>query len=185
MSIAIESPGQYYDQVVSELRRRIVSGVAIVEYGDIWKTEVTEPAIVVQLEDAHPGTRQATGRYTHRHIITAHCLIPVSVPKATLTATDLASEVERIIDLNRFGIDPKYIGAPEIQVNGDTSYLFGFDGVVARGVQWIQPLYLGRDYFADDEVRGSVWLAINPTDPESRDEYHQIEPQEDAGEGTA
>ncbi len=181
MSIAIESPGQFYDQVVSDLRRRIVSGVVIVEYDDIWKTEVTEPAIVLQLEDAHPGSRQATGRYTHRHIITAHCLIPVSEPKATLVATDLASEVERIIDLNRWGIDPKCIGAPEIQVNGDTSYLFGFDGVVARGVQWIQPLYLGQDYFADDEVRSSVWLAVNPKDPDNPEEYHQIEPQEGGG----
>jgi hypothetical protein len=179
MSIPIESPGQFYDQVVSNLRSRIVESVAIVEYDDIWKAEVTGPSIVVQLEDAHPGARQDTGRYSHRHTITAHCLVPVSAEKATLMATDLASEVERIIDLNRWGIDPKYIGAPEIQVNGDTSYLFGFSGIVSRGVQWIQPLYLGADYFADDEVRGSVWLAINPTDPENPEEYSKIEPAEE------
>ncbi|GDX06641.1 hypothetical protein [Buttiauxella sp. A111] len=181
MRITIESPGQYYEQVVTELRRRITASVAIVEYDEIWNTEITGPSIVIQFEDAHPGTRQATGRYTHRQIITAHCLIPVSVPKATLTATDLACEVERIIDLNRFGIDPKCVGAPDIQVSGDTSYLFGFDGVVARGVQWIQPLYLGQDYFADEETRGSVWLAMNPKDPDDKNAYSKIFPGDATG----
>ena len=99
-----------------------------------------------------------------------------------LQAIDLAAEVERLIDQNRFGIDPKCTGAPEIQVNGDTSYLFGFDGVVARGVQWIQPLYLGRDYFADDEVRSSIWLAVNPKDPDDHGEYSQVWPEDNLNE---
>ncbi|KFC09033.1 phage protein [Trabulsiella guamensis ATCC 49490] len=161
-----------------------MSSLDIVDYDDIWRTEVTKPSIVVQIEDSHPGTRQATGRYTHRVIITAHCLIPVSHQKATLTAIDLAAEVERVIDNNRFGIDPKCIGAPEIQVSGDTGYLFGFDGVVVRGVQWIQPLFLGKDYFSDDELRGSIWLAVNPVDADDKGEYSQIWPKETDDENT-
>jgi len=181
MSVVIDTPGQFYEQVVGELKSKLVDSLQFIEYAKIWGTEVTGPSVVIQFEDAHPGTRQATGRYTHRYIITAHCLVPTSTEKALLQAVDLTAEIERLIDLNRWGIDPKCIGAPEIQVNGDTSYLFGFDGVVARGVQWIQPLYLGQDYFADDEVRSSVWLAVNPKDPDNPEEYHQIEPQEGGG----
>jgi len=49
---------------------------------------------------------------------------------------------------------------PQIQVNGDTSYLLGIDGVESRGVQWLQPLYLGRSLNGQTEVRGGVSHSI-------------------------
>jgi hypothetical protein len=179
MSVKIESPGQFYDRVIDAFRQSLTDKIEIVGYDDVWDREIAQPCLVVQFEDAHPGTRQTTGRYEHRYMLTAHCVIPTSRPRANIDAVDLAAEVERQLDLNRFGIAPECIGAPEIQVNGDTSYLFGFDGIVARGVQWIQPLYLGHDYFGADEERGSVWLAVNPSDPDDRNQYGKIWPKED------
>jgi len=50
---------------------------------------------------------------------------------------------------------------PQIQVNGDTSYLLGIDGVESRGVQWLQPLFLGRSLNGPVEVRGGVGFTIS------------------------
>lgn len=176
MGIVIDTPGQFYTLLTESLRKTLSDNLGLIEYDEAWKQEITRPTVVVQFEDAHPGTRQATGRYCHRQMVTVHSLIPKSTAKAVLQATDLSMEIERFLDLNRFGIDPKCCGAPEIQVNGDTSYLFGFDGIVARGVQWIQPLYLGRDYFEPELPRGGIGLAVNPVDPDDPDAYQPLTP---------
>lgn len=163
MAIKITAPGEYFAQVMAVFRERITQSITVMGYDDIWHQEVISPSVVIQLEDSHPGPRHPSGKYTHRMTVTAHCILPTSIPGAILQATDLAAEVERIVDLNNFGISVDCCGLPEIQVNGDTSFLFGIDGMVARGVQWIQPLYLGKDWFEDysgDEVRAGIFYEV-------------------------
>lgn len=173
----IETPSQYFSQLKSELESKLVGSITVAGYDDIRLPEIKSPTVLIQFEDSYTAARRTTGRYTHRLIVTAHCVVPTSVEQATLVATDLAFEVERIMDLNRCGVDSKCCGAPEIQVNGDTSFLFHWSGVESRGVQWIQPLYLGADYFDDEEPRGGIRVAINPEHPEEPGEYQPFWPE--------
>lgn len=180
MALKITAPGEYHEQIMKVFRSRVDSSISVLGYDDIWHQEIISPCVLIQLEDSHPGPRHPSGKYTHRVTVTAHCVLPTSIPKAMLQTADLAAEVERIVDGNNFGIALDCCGLPEIQVNGDTTFLFGIDGMVARGVQWIQPLYLGRDWFADfpgDELRAGVRLAVNPAKPDAPDEYHAFLPR--------
>ncbi|HHG8731121.1 hypothetical protein ABKS78_23990 [Enterobacter cloacae] len=180
MGIMIATASQFYDQLEAGLRAKLVDSIPVAGYDDIDRPEIKGPTVLIQLEDAHPGRRSPSGRYCHTQMITAHCVVPSSLPRAVLVATDLAYEVERIVDLNNWGISPECCGQPDIQVNGDTSFLFGWDGVEARGVQWQQNIYLGADYFDADEERAGIRLAVNPKHPDKPGEYHPFPP--DRGE---
>lgn len=158
MKYDITTPSQYHTALVERLRVNLFDGLAIESYDEWGKVEVTGPTILIQWEDGHPGQRQNDGRYNHQFMLTAHCIMPKGQPLALLQALDLAAEVERLLERRALFKEPAVeagqpdvmlvssaqVGMPEIQVNGDTSFLLGIDGVESRGVQWLQPLYLGR-----------------------------------------
>lgn len=72
-------------------------------------------------------------------------------------------------------VNQDQVGQPTIQVNGDTSFLLRLDGVEVRGVQWLQPLYLGRSLNDPVEVRGGIRVAVNPANPDDAGEYLPLE----------
>ena len=174
MKYDITTPSQYHTALVERLRANLVDGLAIEAYDEWGKVEITAPTILLQWEDEHPGQRQNDGRYNHQFMITAHCVIPKAIQNAYLQALDLASEVERLLERRTLFKAPadkpglpdvllvhaEQVGMPQIQVNGDTSWLLGIDGVESRGVQWLQPLYLGRSLNAPTEVRGGISHSI-------------------------
>ena len=181
MKYEITTPSQYHTALVERLRANLVEGLAIESYDEWGKVEITGPTILIQWEDGHPGERQKDGRYNHQFMLTAHCIIPKGQPNALLQALDLATEVERLLERRALFKEPAaepgkpdvllvksdQVGMPEIQVNGDTSWLLGIDGVESRGVQWLQPLFLGPSQFVEPEVRGGVAFAMNPDDQNS------------------
>ncbi|MGL5370792.1 MAG: hypothetical protein ACRDBF_07175 [Plesiomonas shigelloides] len=170
----IDTPSQYYDRLVSGLTNRLVSTVPVMGYDEYGSIELSGPTVFIQFEDAHPGERRQDGRYQHRLMITAHCVVPASVPRATLVALDLASEIERVLFMNTFGLSALCCGMPDIQVNGDTSFMLGFDGTESRGIQWIQPLYLGSSEFTDSPVRDGIRFAMNPVNPDDPLAYQPL-----------
>ncbi|MGL5267154.1 MAG: hypothetical protein ACRC9E_13230 [Plesiomonas shigelloides] len=174
MAEMIESPSQYYDRLVAGLTTRLVGDIPVLGYEDFGSVPLNGPAVFIQFEDAHPSTRRPDGRYQHQFLITAHCVVPASVPRAVLVAIDLASEVERVIDLNTFGLSSSCCGQPDIQVNGDTGFMLGVDGVESRGVQWIQPLYLGAGAFTPSPIRDGVRFAVNPDNPDDPNAYRPL-----------
>lgn len=189
MKYDITTPSQYHDALVERLRVNLFDGLAIESYDEWGKVEIKCPTILLQWEDSHPGQRQKDGRYAHQFMLTAHCIIPKGVPRALLQALDLAAEVERLLERRALFKEPAaeagqpdvllvksdQVGMPEIQVNGDTSWLLGIDGVESRGVQWLQPLFLGRSAFVDPEVRGGIAFAMNPDDPDNPNSYRPLE----------
>ena len=174
MKYDITTPSQYHDALVERLRVNLFDGLAIESYDEWGKVSITGPTILIQWEDGHPGKRQNDGRYNHQVMLTAHCIIPKGGPRALLQALDLAAEVERLLERRALFKAPAteagqpdvllvrsdQVGLPEIQVNGDTSWLLGIDGVESRGVQWLQPLYLGRSLNTPTEVRGGISHSI-------------------------
>lgn len=174
MHYDITTPSQYHTALVERLRVNLVEGLAIESYDEWGKVEIKGPTILIQWEDSHPGQRQNDGRYNHQFMLTAHCIIPKGQPNALLQALDLAAEVERLLERRALFKAPAaeagqpdvllvssdQVGMPQIQVNGDTSYLLGIDGVESRGVQWQQPLFLGRSLNGPVEVRGGVGFTI-------------------------
>lgn len=189
MKYDITTPSQYHDALVERLRVNLFDGLAIESYEEWGKVEIKCPTILIQWEDGHPGQRQKDGRYAHQFMLTAHCIIPKGVPRALLQALDLATEVERLLERRALFKEPAaepgqpdvllvksdQVGMPEIQVNGDTSWLLGIDGVESRGVQWLQPLFLGRSAFSGSEVRGGIAFAMNPDDPDNPNYYRPLE----------
>lgn len=173
MTYDITTPSQYHAALVERLRANLVDGLAIESYEEYGKTEITVPTILIQWEDGHPGQRQNDGRYNHSFMLTAHCIIPKGYPNAVLQALDLATEVERLLERRALFklpagegigqtlmVKPEQVGMPKIQVNGDTSFLLGLDGVEARGVQWLQPLFLGPSLNSDSEIRAGFSFQI-------------------------
>ncbi len=189
MHYDITTPSQYHTALVERLRVNLVEGLAIESYDEWGKVEITGPTILIQWEDGHPGERQKDGRYNHQFMLTAHCIIPKGQPNALLQALDLAAEVEPLLARRALFKAPAaeaglpdvllvksdQVGMPEIQVNGDTSWLLGIDGVESRGVQWLQPLFLGRSAFVEPEVRGGIAFAMNPDDPDNPNSYRPLE----------
>jgi len=190
MAYNITTPSAYHQALVERLRAKLVDGLAIESYDEYGKVDLKEPTILIQWEDGHPGQRQNDGRYNHQFMITAHCVIPKGLPNAVLQALDLATEVERLLERRvlfkvadgnggeTLLVSSDQVGMPQIQVNGDTSFLLGIDGVEARGVQWLQPLYLGRSLNGDVEIREGFSVAVNPLDPDDKSEYHPLTPLE-------
>lgn len=188
MHYDITTPSQYHTALVERLRVNLVEGLAIESYDEWGKVEITGPTILIQWEDGHPGQRQNDGRYNHQFMLTAHCIIPKGQPNALLQALDLAAEVERLLERRALFKAPAaeagqpdvllvssdQVGMPQIQVNGDTSYLLGIDGVESRGVQWLQPLFLGPSRFEEPETRAGWRFAINPNDPDDPSEYQPM-----------
>jgi len=187
MTYNITTPSEYHRALVERLRAKLCDGLAIESYDEFGKVDITEPSVLIQWEDAHPGQRQNDGRYNHQFMLTAHCIIPKGLPNALLQALDLATEVERLLERRALFREPDgnggqvllvssdQVGMPQIQVNGDTSFLLGIDGVESRGVQWLQPLYLGRSLNDPVEIREGFSLAINPINPDDKGEYHPLE----------
>ena len=189
MHYDITTPSQYHTALVERLRVNLVEGLAIESYDEWGKVEITGPTILIQWEDGHPGQRQNDGRYNHQFMLTAHCIIPKVQPNALLQALDLAAEVERLLERRALFkvpaaeagqpdvllVSSDRVGMPQIQVNGDTSYLLGIDGVESRGVQWLQPLYLGRSLSdGAGEIRGGISAAINPANADDPNSYHPV-----------
>lgn len=189
MKYDITTPSQYHTALVERLRANLVDGLAIEAYDEWGKVEITAPTILIQWEDGHPGQRQNDGRYNHQFMLTAHCIIPKGQPNALLQALDLAAEVERLLERRALFKEPAaeagkpdvllvssdQVGMPQIQVNGDTSWLLGIDGVESRGVQWLQPLYLGRSLSdGPGEIRRGISVAINPVNPDDPNSYHPV-----------
>lgn len=187
MTYDITTPSAYHQALVERLRAKLVDGLAIEAYDEYGKVELKEPTILIQWEDGHPGQRQNDGRYNHQFMLTAHCVIPKGLPNAVLQALDLATEVERLLERRALFKAPDghggqvllvssdQVGMPQIQVNGDTSFLLGLDGVESRGVQWLQPLYLGRSLNEPVEFREVVSVAINPDNPDDKSAYRPLE----------
>lgn len=188
MTYNITTPSEYHLALVERLRAKLFDGLAIESYDEYGKVDITSPTILIQWEDGHPGPRQNDGRYNHQFLLTAHCVIPKGLPNALLQALDLSAEVERLLERRTLfkepdGIDghvllvnQDQVGQPTIQVNGDTSFLLRLDGVEVRGVQWLQPLYLGRSLNDPIEVRSGIRVAVNPANPDDPSEYHPLEP---------
>lgn len=189
MHYDITTPSQYHTALVERLRVNLVEGIAIESYDEWGKVEITGPTILIQWEDAHPGQRQNDGRYNHQFMLTAHCIIPKGQANALLQALDLAAEVERLLERRALFKAPAaeagqpdvllvssdQVGMPQIQVNGDTSWLLGIDGVESRGVQWLQPLFLGRSLSdGPSEIRGGISVAINPANADDPNSYHPV-----------
>lgn len=192
MKYDITTPSQYNAALVERLRAKIDNSIAVESYDEFGRVEIKQPTIFIQWEDGHPGIRQNDGRYNHQFMITAHCVIPKAIPNAYLHALDLASEVERLLERRTLFKAPadkpglpdvllvhaEQVGMPQIQVNGDTSFLLGLDAVESRGVQWLQPLYLGPSLNGEPEIRGVISVAINAKNPDDLSEYQVVTPHD-------
>ncbi|WP_395755336.1 hypothetical protein OT595_15695 [Edwardsiella ictaluri] len=174
MKYDITTPSQYHVALVERLRAHLFDGLAIESYDEFGKVEIGQPTILIQWEDAYPGPRRNDGRYTHHFMLTAHCIIPKGHPNAQLQALDLSAEVERLLErrslfkvpavdtdaADMLLVSTDQVGMPQIQLNGDTSFLLGLDGVESRGVQWLQPLYLGMSLNSAPDVRDRVRYSV-------------------------
>lgn len=158
----ITSPSSFDEALKERLSlfiKKVAPDVVISSYEEWGGTEITGTTLMVQWEDAHPGGIQNDGRYQHSQMLTAHCIVPRAHPNAQLLAMDMAYEVERLLfhrrlwmDEKTLLIDPEVVGIPDIQLNGDTSFLIGLAGVAARGVQWQQPLNFGASLVEPSEA---------------------------------
>ena len=181
MSYIITTPSEFHDALVARLTARLPS-IPVTGYEEWGPVDITGPCVLVQWEDSLRGNLRNDGCYHHLFMLTAHCVVPKTLPRAALIALDLATEVERLLDHralffvnDELQVSSDTVGVPTVLNNGDTTFLLGLAGMEARGVQWQQPLYLGPSEFDPSEERANWRWAVNPVNPDDAGEYRPLE----------
>lgn len=156
----IQSPSAFDSALKERLALFLPAELTIASYEEWGGHHIKTPTLLIQWEDAHPGQQSNDGRYQHGQMITAHCCIPLSHPNAVMTATDMAFAIERLLfrrqlflEQGSILVDSEVVGMPDIQNNGDTTFLIGLPNITARGVQWLQPLYFGPSLYEPSPTR--------------------------------
>lgn len=170
-----DRPSQLYDQIEDYLTQLMGDELAIEGYVEFGHTVVEAPTLLIEFELGRPGIRSGDGRYCHGYHVSIHCLVPNSMSRSALVALNLAADVERVVDENRWGIDSGQIDAPNLVRTEPSLFQQGVEGFEGWAVSWSQNLYLGPSLLEPDEERSSVRLAINPVNPDELDEYQQLE----------
>lgn len=174
LPLILNRPSEFYTAVVDGLIEKISGDVDVKRYADFNSQEVSGIQLYVEVSGFHPATRQADGRRAQKLMITVHCLVSRAIEGADLKALDLASAVDRIVDLNRWGLGgsveaPKNVTAGEGMIGAGENAFEGWE------VSWSQTVYLGESASYLDEKRGGIRFAINPADASDPNEYQPLE----------
>jgi hypothetical protein len=167
-----DRPSQFYDQIEAALKAHFGDELDIEGYESI-TPEIERSTFLIEFESSKGGARNNAGQYCHCFQITIHCLISNAHKRAALAALNVASDVERLVEFNRFGIDSLQIDPPEDVISEPSMFSMGKGGFEGRAVTWRQNLYLG-DEPAQEEVRGGIRWAINPVDKNDPNEYKSL-----------
>ncbi|EMY6817450.1 hypothetical protein ABCL21_004468 [Vibrio parahaemolyticus] len=170
-----DRPSQLYDQIEQLLTQLMGDELAVKGYEEYGRAAIDSPTLLIEFEDGRPGVRGGDGRYCHGYHISVHCLIPNSVKRSALVALNVAADVERFVDENRWGIDSRQIDAPEHLRTEPSLFQQGAEGFEGRAVSWKQNLYLGNSLLEPDEFRGGIRLAVNPSNQDDAGSYAPLE----------
>ncbi len=124
-------------------------GVSVANYEE-WDGYVGDATVLIELERTSPGERQNDGRYAHVVSVTLHAVVARSRKFAALEAANLATCLERLADLNRWGFKGLNCEVPSDLHCGPSMFQKGDDGYDAWGATFRQVVTPGQ---VEPEVR--------------------------------
>ncbi len=170
-----DRPSQFYDQIETLLTQLMGDELAVKGYEEYGRVSIESPTLLIEFELGRPGIRGCDGRYCHGYHVTIHCLMPNSMGRAALVALNVAADIERFVDENRWGIDSRQIDKPDLVRTEPSLFQQGASGFEGWAVSWTQNLYLGPSLLEAEEVRGGIRLAVNPANQDEPAEYKPLE----------
>ena len=167
--LTLNSPSDFYTSVVNGLRARITHDVDVLRYAKFSSHEVSGIQLYVEVTGFDSAVRHADGRRAQRLQLTVHCLVSRGIEEADLKALDLASAVDRIVDVNCWGLGnavevPENLSANEGMISTGENAFEGWE------VSWYQTIFLGESSVFDPEVK-KVLVSVNSSDESDCSEY--------------
>lgn len=126
-------------------------GVDVANY-DEFDGKIGHASVLIEIERTSPGTRQNDGRYVHVVTVTLHAVVGRFRKFSALEATNLATVLERLADLNRWGFSGRQCDIPADLHSGPSIFQKGDDGYDAWGVTFRQGLAPGPSRAPEDPV---------------------------------
>ena len=139
----LRSSSAFYSKIIDKLKQCFKDNIITVEkYSDYGHTTINRPTLLLEIEDSESGSISSAGLYCHSYNINIHCLIPCFIQESSLHVLDLASDVERIVYRNTWGINSSQIDYPEYLRMESGFSGHSIEGLETRSVSWKQNIYL-------------------------------------------
>lgn len=139
-------------------------GVDVANYDEFDGT-VGDACVLIEFERTSPGERQNDGRYVHVMNITLHAVVGRFRKYHALEAVNLATALERLADLNRWGFSGRQCDLPEDMHSGPSIFQKGSDGYDSWCVSFRQGIAPGPAKTPEDPViNGAPLVAWRVTD---------------------
>lgn len=151
----LAEPSDLFDAIRETLLERL-RGVQVDDYAGFEHDTVVDALVLIEFEQSAPATRGNDGRYCHEFTLMVHGVVGRQRKRAGLAAINLASAIERIVDLNCWGIDPDQIDVPEAIHSEPSLFKSGAHGFEAWGCNFRQRVYLGDSGYPEDPVLGGM-----------------------------
>lgn len=146
-------------------------GVDVANY-DEFDGKVGDACVLIEFERTSPGIRQNDGRYVHVMNVTLHAVVGRYRKYPALEAVNLATTLERLVDLNRWGFSGRQCDIPKDAHSGPSIFQKGSDGYDSWCVSFRQGLAPGPARTPEDPVISGpplvAWRVYDdaaPTDP--------------------
>ncbi len=170
--LSLNSPSEFYTAVVDGLKDKISNDVDVLRYAKFNSQEVSGIQLYVEVSGFSGVVRHADGRRAQRLQLTVHCLVSRAIEEADLKALDLASAVDRIVDVNCWGLGeavevPENVSANEGMISTGENAFEGWE------VAWYQTVYLGETSIFDPKVK-DVLMSVNPENEDDGSEYERV-----------
>lgn len=156
-------------------------GVSVSNY-DEFGGEIGDAEVLIELERTGPAVKLADGRYVHTVSVTLHGVVARWRKYASLEAMNLATALERLVDLNRWGLPGRQCDLPEGMHCGPSIFQQGKGGYEAWGCSFTQRLAIGPDLTPEDPVIGGLpsvaWKVRDEgdqTDLDDPDQFKKLE----------
>lgn len=126
-------------------------GVDVGNYDDFDGT-VRDATVLIEFEASAPATRRNDGRFAHDYRITLHGVVAKWRKHAVLEAMNLSALLERLVDVNNWGISGQQCDPPRDVRSAPSMFQKGAEGYEAWGVTFSQCIYLGESLLEEDPV---------------------------------
>jgi len=150
-------------------------GVSVANYEE-WDGYVGDATVLIELERTSTSERQNDGRYAHSVTVTLHAVVARSRKFAALEAGNLATCLERLADLNRWGFRGLNCEVPCDLHSGPSMFQKGDDGYDAWGVTFRQVITPGLP-IEEPRITGMPLVSwrLDDDSPRTEDEFAPLE----------
>lgn len=169
---SLNKPSEFYTAVVDGLKTKLSADVDVLRYANFNTQEVQGIQLYVEIGDFGHAIRHPDGRRAQKMRINVHCIVSRGIEEADLKALDLASAVDRIVDVNCWELG-EAVEVPENVSGNEGMMSTGENAFEGWEVSWYQTIYLGEVSIFDPAVK-DVLMSVNPESQGSSDEYERV-----------